>query len=117
MCDKVVSEDPFLIIYCPDEYKTQGMCDKAADDSLAVLKLISDWLGLLYTQMKIYSTLTKILAILNFFVMKWVFLIEILIILTLTILIMMKMILILLLLSDFWLGILNLKNAMHLKKS
>ena len=39
------------------------------------------------------------------------------IILTLKILIIMKMVLILLFLSDFWLGILNLKNAKHLKKN
>ena len=25
--DKVVSEDPFLIVYCPDKCKTQRMCD------------------------------------------------------------------------------------------
>ena len=42
MCDRVVSEYPFLIVYCPDEYKTQRMCDKAVDDSLASLKLIRD---------------------------------------------------------------------------
>ena len=34
MFDRVVSEDPFLIVYCSDKYKTQRMCDKAADDSL-----------------------------------------------------------------------------------
>ena len=43
MCDSTVSEDPFLIVYCPDKYKTQGMCDEAVDDSVAVLKLISNW--------------------------------------------------------------------------
>ena len=42
MCDKVVSEDPFLIVYCPDKYKIQRMCDEAVDDSLAALRLISD---------------------------------------------------------------------------
>ena len=44
MCDRVVSEDPFSIVYCPDKHKTQGMCDEAADDSLAALKLIRNWL-------------------------------------------------------------------------
>ena len=38
MCDRVVSEDPFLIVYCPDKYITQKMCNKAVDDSLAALK-------------------------------------------------------------------------------
>ena len=41
--DKVVSEDPFLIVYCPDKCKTQRMCDWFADDSLAALKLLPDW--------------------------------------------------------------------------
>ena len=43
MCDRVVSEDLFLIAHCPDKYITQKMCDKAVDDSLATLKLIPDW--------------------------------------------------------------------------
>ena len=43
MCDRVVSEDPFLIVYCPDRYKTYRMCDEAVDDSQEVLKFIPDW--------------------------------------------------------------------------
>ena len=43
MCDRVVSEDPFLTVYCPDKYKTQRMFDEAADNSLAELKLDHDW--------------------------------------------------------------------------
>ena len=43
MCDEAVDEDPFLIVYCPDKYITQKMCDEAVDYSLAVLKLIPDW--------------------------------------------------------------------------
>ena len=42
MCDRVVSEDLPLIVYCPDKYITQRMCDEAVDDSLAALKLIPD---------------------------------------------------------------------------
>ena len=42
-CDSVDSEDPFLKVYCPDKHKTQRVCDEADDDSLAALKLISDW--------------------------------------------------------------------------
>ena len=42
ICGRVVSEDSFLIIYCPDKYKTQIMCDKAVGDSLVALKLIPD---------------------------------------------------------------------------
>ena len=43
MCDTVVSEDPSLIIYCLDKYKTQRMYDEAVDDCLAVLKFVFDW--------------------------------------------------------------------------
>ena len=32
-----------LIVYCPDEYKTQRICDEAFDDSLAALKLTPHW--------------------------------------------------------------------------
>ena len=38
-CDRVVSEDPFLIVYCCDKYKTQRMCDEAVYYSLASLKV------------------------------------------------------------------------------
>ena len=39
MRDRVVSEDPFFIVYCPDKYITQKMYN----DSLATLKLIPNW--------------------------------------------------------------------------
>ena len=42
MCDRVVSEISFLIVYCPDKYQAQRICDKAAFVSLAALKLISN---------------------------------------------------------------------------
>ena len=42
MCDRVVSEDPFLIV-CPNKYITQKICDEATDDSLATLKLLPNW--------------------------------------------------------------------------
>ena len=73
MCDRVVSKDHFLIIYCPDKYTTQKMCDEAVDDSLAALKLTLNCfvtsktiknILLLCMQMKIYSILMKILIIL-----------------------------------------------------
>ena len=53
------------------------MADKAVDDFLAALKLTPNWFVtskmikkflLPYTQMKIYSTLMKILVMLYFFV-------------------------------------------------
>ena len=91
----------FFIVYCPDKYKTQEMCDEAADDSLAALRLIPDWFVrskmiknslLLCMQMKIFFILIKILVMLYLIVTKRVFLILILIILML-IMILIKMIL------------------------
>ena len=43
MCERVVSEDAFLMLYFPDEYRTQKMCDEAVDDSLETFKLIPNW--------------------------------------------------------------------------
>ena len=42
MCDKVVFEDPLMLKYCLDKYKTQEMCDKAADDFLPALKFVPE---------------------------------------------------------------------------
>ena len=96
-------------------YTALILCDKAADDSLitlkhnpnlsVIIKRLKNFL-LLWMQMKMYSTLIKILVMLHFFLLKWVFLIWILIILIL-IIILIKMTLILLFISNFWLGILN----------
>ena len=33
----------FMLIYCPDRYKTQKMWDEIVDDCLAALKFIPDW--------------------------------------------------------------------------
>ena len=43
MYERCVSEDHFLIAYCPDKYETQGMYDEVVDDSLAAWKLVPDW--------------------------------------------------------------------------
>ena len=51
-----------------------------------------------------------------FLVIKWVFSVQILIVVTLMILNMMEIILKLLVISEFRLGIVNLKNAKHLRK-
>ena len=42
MWNRVISEDPFILVYCPDKYKVQIMCDEAVDDCLAALKFIPD---------------------------------------------------------------------------
>ena len=43
MFDRITSEDTFMVIYSPDRYRTQKICDEAIDDCLAALKFIPDW--------------------------------------------------------------------------
>ena len=52
-CDRVVSEDLFLIMYCTDKYITQ----KIVDDSLAALKLIPDWFATSKMVKKLFTAL------------------------------------------------------------
>ena len=42
MRDRVVSKDPFLIVYCPNRYITQRMCEEAVDVSPAALTFNPD---------------------------------------------------------------------------
>ena len=42
MCDRVFSEDTFMIKYCLDRYKTQNMSHEAVYDCLSALKFASD---------------------------------------------------------------------------
>ena len=43
MCDKIISENPFMLKYCPDKYVTQKMCDQAVDDFQPTLNFVTDW--------------------------------------------------------------------------
>ena len=43
MCDKVISEDRFMLKYCPDKSNTQEMGDKAVKAFLPALKFVPDW--------------------------------------------------------------------------
>ena len=79
ICDIVVSLCSILIIYCPDRYIIEKMCDEAADDSLAALKLIPDWFvtsktikgfKLLCMQEMVYSFSMKIMVMSHFVVVK-----------------------------------------------
>ena len=110
-----------MLKYYPDKYITQKISDKAVDDFLQGLNFVLDCFVtskmvksflFLCMQMEIYSILMKILVMLYSIVMKQVFLIYFLIM----IVILMKMILVLSFMSDFWLGILKLKNAKDFKK-
>ena len=39
MCDKVISENKFMLKFCFDKYRTHEMCNKAVDTFLPTLKL------------------------------------------------------------------------------
>ena len=43
MCHKIISENPFMFKYCPDKYITQKMCNKAVNDFLPTLNFVPDW--------------------------------------------------------------------------
>ena len=75
MCSSIISEVPFSIRDVPDQYKTQQIWNKSANDCLAALKFVPDLFLLLCMQMKIYYILMKILVMSHFVVMKWVFLV------------------------------------------
>ena len=75
---------PSIIIYCPDKYIIQRMCDEAVDDSLAALKLIPDWFVTSKMIKKLHTALyakddllffMKILLMSHFVVMKRIFLV------------------------------------------
>ena len=44
ICDRITFEDPFSIRYVREQYKTQQMYDEAVDYCLAVLKFVPDWI-------------------------------------------------------------------------
>ena len=66
MLDSVVSEVPFIIVYCLDKCKTQRMCDEAVDNCLAALKFIPDFL-LQVKCLKILIKLCWLMMIYSFF--------------------------------------------------
>ena len=43
MCDRVVSENNFMVACCPGKCKTERMCNKAVHDCLATLKFFQGW--------------------------------------------------------------------------
>ena len=46
MCDTVISNDPSLVVYCPDNYKNKKICEEPVDDCLAALNLVPDWFAM-----------------------------------------------------------------------
>ena len=45
-----------MLVYSPDKYKTQRMCDEVVDDSLAALTFVHDW----FVTSKIFERLDNI---------------------------------------------------------
>ena len=87
MYDRIVFEDFFLIVYWSDQYNFQIMCNIAAGYSVVVLKLIPNWFGTSKMIKKVFTALYMDKSVLYFnedssnvafFVIKWVFLKEIL---------------------------------------
>ena len=119
-----VSGGSSFIVYCPDKYLTQKMSNEPAGDSLASMKLIPDWFVASKMIKRLFTALYADENILYYdedsgnvaFICNEMGILNIDInnIIIIVIVTSMKMILILLFLSDFWVGILNLKNAKHL---
>ena len=129
MWNQVVSEDSFMLLYCPNRYKTQKMCDEDFDDYLVVLKFISDWFVTSKMLEKFHDALlandyipffkedfSKVTFFANEIGVFSVGLDKINLHDKNNSDTLMKMILKLLVMSDLWLGVINLRSAMHLKK-
>ena len=81
------------------------MCDEALDDFLPTLKFAPDWFVTSKIIKKLFTDLHADEIVLYFDADFGN-----------VVLTLMKMILVLLLLSEFWIGIVNLKNVKHLKR-
>ena len=81
------------------------MCDEALDDFLPTLKFAPDWFVTSKIIKKLFTDLHADEIVLYFDADFGN-----------VVLTLMKMILVLLLLSEFWIGIVNLKNVQHLKR-
>ena len=66
MCDTVISNGPSLVVYCPDNYKSQIMCEEAVYNCVAALKLVPDWFLLSEIIKKIFTALYADESILYF---------------------------------------------------
>ena len=80
MCDRVIYEDSFMLIYCSGRYKTQKMCGETVNDCLEALKLIRDWFLASNMPKNFHdalfandSILIKILVKSIFLLMNWLF--------------------------------------------
>ena len=56
-----------MLVYCPNKYKTQKICDEAVDECLRAVKFVPDWF---VTNKKIKKLLTALYADYNIFYFK-----------------------------------------------
>ena len=110
MCDKDFNKRFLRFFYIPDHYKTHKMCDKISSNDSVFDKTQQKCNEAVDGCLQFYQHLPLI----GLLQVKWL---KYFLIYLKYLLIMMQMILTLLFLSDFWLGILNLKNAKHLKEN
>ena len=80
MCDKIVSENPFMLKYFPCKYITQKICEEAVDNFLPTLSFVPDWFVTSKMIKKLFTILyadgnISMKILLYLIVMKWVFLI------------------------------------------
>ena len=66
MRDKIISENPFMLKFCPDKYVTQKMCDKTIDDFLPILYFDPDWFVTSKMIKKLFTALNANESILYF---------------------------------------------------
>ena len=57
MCDKINSENPFMLKCCPHKYITQKICDEAVDDFLPTLNFVPDWFETIKMIKKLFTAL------------------------------------------------------------
>ena len=43
MCEKAFEKNPWSLMYIPNRYKTQGMCNEVAQKGLLLLEHVPDW--------------------------------------------------------------------------
>ena len=69
MYDRVLYEDPFMLTYCLERYKTQKMCNEAAKNCLRAL---NDLYGLLQVKsLKSFMMLYSLMMIYLFWWRLW----------------------------------------------
>ena len=83
MCERVIYENLFMPICCPNRHRFQKLCNEVADDCPGAFEFIPDWfvtskmlekIMMLYSLMMIYSFWMKTLIKSHFVLIKCAFL-------------------------------------------